>query len=346
VSAAKLRVARPSGSQGRGGFAQLRMPSAGREQRYGASRTGQGGFAQWAVALALLLLSVAAFAQEPVPALTARVTDVTGTLTAAQQASMEQKLAAFEARKGSQLAVLIVPTTQPEEIEQFAGRVRDQWKLGRKNVDDGALLLVAKNDRRMRIEVNRGLEGSLTDATSKRIIAEIITPLFRQGDFAGGINAGLDQVIRVVDGEPLPPPDKRWRSGTEVGKSLAPLGNALPFLIFGFIIAASFLRRIMGRGGGAVVTGGLVGVFAWLFTHVIVIGIIATVIAFVFSLIAGVSGGGGSGWSSGSRRRGGYGGFGGWGGGGFGGGGFGGGGGGGFSGGGGGGAGGGASGSW
>ena len=326
VSAAKLRVAPHSGSQGRGGFALWRAATA---------------LGVWAFALILLLLSVTAFAQEAVPALTARVTDLTGTLTAAQQASIEQKLAAFEARKGSQLAVLIVPSTQPEEIEQFSIRVFDQWKLGRKNVDDGALLLVAKNDRRMRIEAGRGLEGSLTDVTSRRIIAETITPLFRQADFAGGINAGLDQMIRVVDGEPLPPPDKRWRSGTEVGKSLAPLGNALPFLIFGFIIAASFLRRMMGRGGGAVVTGGLVGVFAWLFTHVIVIGIIATVIAFVFSLIAGVSGGGGSGWSSGSRGRGGYGGFGG-----FGGGGFGGGGGGGFSGGGGGGAGGGASGSW
>jgi len=292
-------------------------------------------------ALALLLTSVA-FAQEPVPALTARVTDLTGTLTAAQQASIEQKLAAFEGRKGSQLAVLIVPTTQPEEIEQFSIRVFDQWKLGRKNVDDGALLLVAKNDRRMRIEVGRGLEGSLTDATSNRIITETITPLFRQADFAGGINAGLDQMIRVVDGEPLPPPDKKWRSGTEVGKSLAPLGNALPFLIFGCIIAASFFRRIMGRGGGAVVTGGVVGVLAWLFTHALVIGILASVIGFVFSLIAGISGGGGSGWSSGSRRGGGYGGFGGWGGGGFGGGG----GGGGFSGGGGGGAGGGSSGSW
>jgi len=302
--------------------------------------------AQLAFAFVLLLAVAVAIAQEAVPTLTARVTDLTGTLTAAQQASIEQKLAAFEARKGAQLAVLIVPTTQPEEIEQFAGRVRDQWKLGRKNVDDGALLLVAKNDRRMRIEVNRGLEGSLTDATSSRIITETITPLFRQGDFSGGINAGLDQMIRVVDGEPLPPPDKKWRSGTEMGKSLAPLGNSLPFLIFGCIIAASVLRRLLGRGGGAVATGGIVGVFAWLFTHAIAIGLIASVIAFIFSLVAGISGGGGSGWSSGSRRhRGGYGGFGGWGGGGFGGGGFG-GGGGGFSGGGGGGAGGGASGSW
>ncbi len=143
-------------------------------------------------------------ALQPIPPLAARVTDLTGTLTAAERAQLEARLAEFEARKGAQIAVLIVPTTQPEEIEQYSIRVVDAWKLGREKPDDGALLLVAKEDRTLRIEVGRGLEGALTDLVSKRIIADTITPQFRQGDFAGGIDAGVEQMIRVVDGEPLP----------------------------------------------------------------------------------------------------------------------------------------------
>lgn len=312
----------------------------------------------------LAFMAPSAFAQDlqPVPALTARVTDLTGTLTAEQQSAMEQKLAAFEARKGSQLAVLIVPTTEPEDIAQYGIRVVDQWKLGRAKIDDGALLIVAKNDRRMRIEVGRGLEGVLTDAVSRRIISNTVAPLFRQGDFAGGINAGLDRMIRTVDGEPLPAPDRRWQGGDEVGKSLAPLGNSLPFVFFGAIIGSSILRRLLGRGLGAVATGGLAGGLVWLFTHVIGFSLFAGILAFIIAVLAGAFRGGGGGWSSpGARRRAGYGGLGGlgglggmgglggghrgggWGSGGFGGGGFG---GGGFGGGGGGFGGGGASGSW
>src|SRR5580700_3591194 len=145
----------------------------------------------------------AAAAAVPVPPLGARVTDLTGTLTAEQQTALEQKLAAFEAAKGSQLAVLIVPTTQPEEIEQYSIRVVDQWKLGRKQVngqrvDDGALLLVAKNDRKVRIEVGYGLEGVLTDATTNRIIDETIGPDFRQGNFYGGIDGALEQMMKLI----------------------------------------------------------------------------------------------------------------------------------------------------
>jgi len=150
---------------------------------------------------------------QPIPKLESRVTDLTGTLTAEQQTALERKLAAFEARKGSQLALLIVPTTRPEEIEQYSIRVVDQWKLGRRKVDDGALLIIAKNDRTLRIEVGYGLEGVLTDATSNRIISETITPLLRTGDFYGGIAAGFDQMMRVIDGEPLPAPDHRWQGG-------------------------------------------------------------------------------------------------------------------------------------
>src|SRR5512140_439195 len=144
-------------------------------------------------ALVLTFLAAAGFAQAevavPVPA---RVTDQTGTLTPDQVQGLERTLRAFEARKGSQIAVLIVPTTQPETIEQFGIRVADRWKLGRKGIDDAAILIVAKNDRTLRIEVGYGLEGALNDATSKRIISEVIVPRFTQGDLYGGIAAGVD----------------------------------------------------------------------------------------------------------------------------------------------------------
>ena len=134
--------------------------------------------------------------------------DQTGTLSSGDIAALSQKLQDFETRKGSQIAVLIVPTTEPETIEQFAIRVAEAWKIGRKKIDDGAVLVVAKNDRHLRIEVGYGLEGALTDVTSRRIIDEAITPKFRSGDFAGGITAGVDRMIRVIDGEPLPTPSR------------------------------------------------------------------------------------------------------------------------------------------
>jgi uncharacterized protein len=294
-----------------------------------------------ALCVLLFLGAGCAWAQVPVPSLEARVTDLTGTLTAGQQAALEDKLSAFESRKGSQVVVLLVPTTEPEDIAQFGIRVFDQWKLGRgkvngRSVDDGALFIVAKNDRRMRIEVGRGLEGALTDATSKRIISETITPLFRQGDFYGGINAGVEQMMRVIDGEPLPPPDQKWR-----GDPPAVVGM-LPFLFFGTLVLASILNRIFGRGIGAIATGGIAGGVVWLIAKLLGLALVAGFIAALFALFTGIPR---RGWSSSSRHAGWGGGWGGLGGGGFGGGGFG-GGGGGFSGGGGGAAGGGASGSW
>jgi uncharacterized protein len=170
--------------------------------------------------LALLLCwAGAAAADVPVPPLTGRVVDQTGTLSASDIASLTQKLQDLERRKGSQVAVLIVPTTQPETIEQFSIRVADAWKIGRRRIDDGALLVVAKNDRHLRIEVGYGLEGSLTDLTTKRIIDEAITPKFRAGDFAGGISAGVDRMIRLIDGEELPgrsPPIGRIRGSSNL----------------------------------------------------------------------------------------------------------------------------------
>src|SRR5213080_3060650 len=160
-----------------------------------------------AILLALLLGWIfPALANVAVPPLVGRVVDQTGTLSSGDVAALNQTLRNFEARKGSQIAVLIVPTTDGEAIEQFSLRVAEAWKIGRKKVDDGALLVIAKNDRHLRIEIGYGLEGALTDVTSRRIIDEVITPKFRTGDFAGGIADGADRMIRVIDGEPLPVP--------------------------------------------------------------------------------------------------------------------------------------------
>lgn len=156
-------------------------------------------------AASTLATMVQAQALQAIPALSARVTDLTGTLTAAQQAELEQKLADFEGRKGAQIAVLLVPTTAPEQIEQYSIRVVEAWKLGRKNVDDGALLIVAKNDHTLRIENGYGLEGVLTDVASNRIIQNTMVPLLRQGQYFAAISAGVDQMMRLIDGESLPP---------------------------------------------------------------------------------------------------------------------------------------------
>ena len=248
------------------------------------SRVGRG----W---LALLVAAVGlAGAQglEPVPKLEARVTDLTGTLTAEQQSALEDKLAAFEARKGTQIVVLIVPTTHPEEIEQYSIRVVEQWKIGRKHVDDGVLLIVAKNDRRVRIEVGYGLEGALPDAIANRIITETIRPLFAQNDFYGGINAGVDQIETVVAGEALPAPDRTWHGGG----SRRGVGSLLPFLFIAVFIGSSALRAILGRPAGAIVTGGITGVIVWLFGGFIVAAVIASIVAFLFALLSGGIGGG------------------------------------------------------
>lgn len=286
--------------------------------------------------LALSGAAAPAFAQAPaqvqglvaIPKLEARVTDQTGTLTAAQQAELEQKLAAFEQRKGSQIALLMVPTTQPETIEQYSIRVVDAWKLGRTKTDDGALLLVALNDRAVRIEVGYGLEGVLTDATTHRIITETIRPLFRQNDYFGGVTAGLQQIMSVVDGEALPPPDKGWQHPRDR------IGALLPVLFILVLVGGSVLRQLLGRTGGALVTGGITAGAVFLLSQIMGFAVIAGLFALLFTLLGG---------STSRLGGGGFGGMGGWGGSG---GGFGGGGGGGFGGGGGGFGGGGASGNW
>jgi uncharacterized protein len=280
--------------------------------------------------LALLLTGLtsigAAHADVAVPPLTHRVTDLTATLGAGQIQALESRLADFEAKKGAQLAVLIVPTTQPETIEQYGIRVVDKWKLGRKGVDDGALLLIAKDDRKLRIEVGYGLEGVMPDAIANRITDDIIAPYFKRGDFYSGIESGLAAMIQVVEGEPLPAPERAASRG-KVNNI-----ETLMFIAFVLVVAVGgLLRALLGRFPAALLMGGALGLLAWLTVAPLIIAVLAGVVAFIFVLLGG------------GRGIGGYG-MGGFGGGGFGGGGFG--GGGGFSGGGGGFGGGGASGSW
>jgi uncharacterized protein len=287
--------------------------------------------------LLALLLAFAALADTPVPKLTARVVDQTGSLTAAERDTLEAKLRAFEEKRGSQVAVLLVPSIGTETIEEFAGRVTDEWKLGRKGVDDGVLLVVAQQERKIRIHTGRGVQGTLTDALSRRIVSDIVAPRFRNGDFAGGIDAGVDAIMKAIEGEELPLP-KAKPAGGKVD-TISSFGN---FLVFGFFlvpVVGMVLRGIFGRFFGATATSGLTGFAAWMVFGSLAVGVFAAFIAFLFTLFTG------SGLGRGMRG----GGFipGGWGGGSWGGGGgFGGGGGGGFSGGGGGFDGGGASGSW
>ena len=268
--------------------------------------------------LFLLALGLA-WAQVAVPPLTGRVVDQTGTLTREQQAGLERTLREFEARKGSQLVVLVVPTTAPEPIEQYALRVAEQWKIGRKKVDDGAIPVVAKDDRALRIEVGYGLEGVLNDATAKRIISEVILPRFREGDFYVGINAGLDRMMRVIDGEPLPAPAKS-QPGAQ-GETF----QMLPVLLILALLGGSILRAVLGRFLGAAATGGAVGFVAWTLAGAMAMAVLAGALAFFFTLMGGAAGrryggfpgmygggfGRGGGWGGGGGFRGGGGSFGG-----------------------------------
>ena len=256
----------------------------------------------------LVCWAFVALAQLAVPPLTGRVVDRTGTLSSDDIAALTQKLKDFEARKGSQIAVLIVPTTAPEEIEQYSIRVAEAWKIGRKKVDDGAILVVAKNDRKLRIEVGYGLEGALTDVTTKRIIDEIITPKFRNGDFAGGISDGVDRIIRVVDGEPLPAPPARPRQGSN---TFDPSDFFNPFLIIPVLLFGGLMRSLLGRLVGSVAAGGLVTLVAWFLFGSLLAAIIAGVIASIFVMFSdavtssGPGGRGRGGWSGGGYSGGG-----------------------------------------
>jgi uncharacterized protein len=251
-------------------------------------------------ALSLFLLaSLAGFAsrveaQIPIPKLEARVTDLTGTLTAAQQSALEEKLASFEARKGSQIAVLMLPTTAPEDIATFGYRLAESWKIGRQGTNDGAILIIAKDDRAMRIEVGRGLEGALPDALAGRIVYDTIAPLFKQGEFYGGVNAGVDQMIRVIDGEALPAPDNRWRS------SRSRSGFPWTPLILVFLFFTGVFGQVFGRIGGASVSGVLGALLIWWFTAKLLFAFAGLIGMFLLGLLFG---GGGSSYGGGRSSR-------------------------------------------
>ena len=286
-----------------------------------ADRPGRQSISGWVVGwllrctlMAVLGLgAVNAFAQDvqAVPALSARVIDTTGTLDGAQKAALDARLAALESEKGAQVVVLLVPSTAPEDIASYANRVANTWKIGRRDVGDGVLLIVAKNDRTLRIEVAKTLEGAIPDLAAKRIIDQAITPRFRTGDYAGGLSAGVEQLAARIAGEPLPAvagpahgigtPDFQWF-------------DLLIFLVFAMPIAAGVARSMLGRKLGALATGAGVGGIAFFLTASALLAGLAGLVGLIFALVTGFAspvrsgawrGGGsrighGGGWGGGS----------------------------------------------
>ena len=279
-----------------------------------------------AYALAFLLLACSpAWAQQAaIPALTSPVVDATGTLDAGQKQRLEQQALALQQTKGSQLQVLVVASTQPETIEQYTQRVMDQWKLGRKGVDDAVILVVAKDDRRARIQPGYGLEGAIPDAIANRVIQEYLAPKFRAGDYGGGIADATAKLVELIEGEPLPLPVSDHRSAPNAG------GNDWLFALFAAFLAASVVRGVFGRAPKLVrsaATGGAAGGVALLLSSLIPLAGLAGVFGLFYGLLSaspgrfarhggwgGLGGGGwgGGGFGGGSSGGGGFGGGGGW----------------------------------
>src|SRR5882724_5361376 len=237
-----------------------------------------------AIAAAALLLAFCAVAEDAsIPPLTGRVVDLNGTLSAEQKRGLEASLEAFEKRKGSQIAVLITGTTFPEPIESFAMRVAEAWKIGRKGVDDGIVVVIAKSDQAMRIEVGYGLEGAVPDAVAKRLIEELFIPRFREGDFYGGLRAGLDRLVRVIDGEPLPAPKQERGGGSE------PRSIEAYFVLFMVIVitVGGLLRALVGRLPAATMVGVGTGLLAWLIVAPVVVAVLVAIVGFIFTLAGG-----------------------------------------------------------
>lgn len=246
---------------------------------------------------------------QPLPELKSPVTDTTGTLTPEQVRRLDEKLRAFEARKGTQIAVVLVPTTQPESIEQYSIRLAERAKVGRKKVDDGLIILVAMKDRTTRIEVGYGLEGAIPDNVASRVRREVMNPAFREGRYYDGLDAGAEAFMKLVDGEKLPPP----RSAPDTRFDDAPDFQSL--LVIGIvlvIVVGGILRAILGRFLGSAAVGGIAGTAAWFLTSLIPVAGIAGVLAFVFSLVFSGTfgrvgrGGRGGGWSNGGWSSGGW----------------------------------------
>lgn len=277
----------------------------------------RGVMRAWLVGLGTTLACALAPAQElaAVPPLEGRVIDRTDTLQAAQRQAMEQHLANVERELGSQIVVLIVPTTLPEDIAAYAQRVGDQWKIGRRETGDGLLIVVAKNDRKVRIEVAKALEGAVPDLAARQIITETITPAFKRNDFAGGLNAAIDRIAARIKPEGLPAPDAR-QGRPDSGSGIDWNGLAMFFFV-GVPIAGAVLSRIFGRKLGALLTGGGAGALAWLLGASLLITGVAAVAALLMVGVFGIGGGnrgrgggppiiwGGGGWGGGGSGGGG-----------------------------------------
>jgi uncharacterized protein len=262
--------------------------------------------ARWlrAMALLLVLLACAALAEVAVPPLTGPVVDLSGTLTPEQSRSLDASLREF-AKRGSQIAVLLVPTTRPESIEQYSIRVAEAWKIGRAGLDDGAIIVVAKDEREVRIEVGYGLEGAIPDAIAKRIIEDYIVPRFKTGDFHGGLAAGISALVKLIEGEQLPPPSTQWRpsAGKDPGSYV--------WMLIAAMMVGGMLTRIFGRLTGAGIAGGALGLLGGLVAGSVLIGIVIAFVAFVITLVGGGRPGGyygGRGGFGGGLGRGGFGG--------------------------------------
>jgi uncharacterized protein len=268
-------------------------------------------------AAALLTATLAVVAQGvlPVPPLSGRVVDQTATLSAAQAQALAAKLASIETAHGAQVVVLIVPTTAPEDVASFAQRVGDQWKVGRKDVGDGVIVVVAKNDRTVQIQVAKTLQGAIPDVAAGRIISEQIVPAFRGGDFAGGLNLAVDRLGGLIANEGLPAPQPR--SSGRRGTGGFNFNDLAIFLFVGVPILAGILTRVMGRKLGSLATAGAVGVVGWWLTASLLLAAGAGVVALFLVGVLGLGssrsgiggpviwGGGGGGFGGGGGGGGG-----------------------------------------
>jgi uncharacterized protein len=253
------------------------------------------GGKSWAKVLTRLLLSFMAWvilslspawaqALVPVPPLTARVMDQTGTLAAADVAALEQQLQTFEQQRGTQIVVLVLPSTAPEDIADFTQRLGDAWKIGRRDVGDGLLLVVALNDRRLRIAPAKALEGAVPDLAAQRIIDQVITPAFREGDVAGGLRAGLSHLQARIEGEALPLPQAGAQGGQPTGAAEVDWVNLAVLLLVALPAVAGVLRRVLGQRMGALAAGGVVGVVVWSMTGLLWLGVVAAMLGLMSAL--------------------------------------------------------------
>lgn len=262
--------------------ARLRSPCSG----WLGARVGRAA-AGWWLALLALLLAGAATAQDlqPIPALTARVMDQAKVLQPDQRAALDAKLAAFEAQAGPQIVVLTVASTGIEDIADYAQRAGDAWKIGRQDVGDGVLVVVARDDRKLRIQVAKALEGAVPDLAARQIIANQIAPAFKRGDYAAGLDAGVDALIARIRGENLPGPAGQGGAARDMGFDWEELAV---FFFIAVPVLGGVLTGVLGRKLGSVATAGGAGTLAWWLSASLLIGGLAAVVALVLVGVMGV----------------------------------------------------------